>query len=55
MVVIIDVHFCTIPYGRGNSRSLPINNIIEQIKMLNEKGFNEIVLTGVDLTSYGPD
>jgi hypothetical protein len=39
--------FCTIPYGRGNSRSLPINNIIEQIKMLNEKGFNEIILTGV--------
>ena len=47
--------FCTIPYGRGNSRSLPINNIIEQIKILNEKGFNEIILTGVDLTSYGPD
>ena len=47
--------FCTIPYGRGNSRSLPIESIIEQINVLNEKGFNEIVLTGVDLTSYGPD
>jgi len=47
--------FCTIPYGRGNSRSLPIPKIIEQIDLLNEKGFKEIVLTGVDLTSYGPD
>ncbi len=47
--------FCTIPYGRGNSRSLPIKNIVEQINTLNQKGFNEIVLTGVDLTSYGPD
>ena len=47
--------FCTIPFGRGNSRSLPIEKIIEQINILNEKGFNEIILTGVDLTSYGPD
>ena len=47
--------FCTIPYGRGNSRSLPIEKIIEQINILNDRGFNEIVLTGVDLTSYGPD
>ena len=47
--------FCTIPYGRGNSRSLQIEKIIEQINILNDRGFNEIVLTGVDLTSYGPD
>ena len=47
--------FCTIPYGRGNSRSLPIEKIVEQINILNDRGFNEIVLTGVDLTSYGPD
>ena len=47
--------FCTIPFGRGNSRSLPIEKIVEQINILNEKGFNEIILTGVDLTSYGPD
>ncbi len=47
--------FCTIPFGRGNSRSLPVDSIIDQIDILNEKGFKEIVLTGVDLTSYGPD
>ena len=45
--------FCIIPYGRGNSRSVPINNVCKQIKILLEKGFKEIVLTGVDLTSYG--
>ena len=47
--------FCIIPYGRGNSRSVPINNVCKQIKILLEKGFKEIVLTGVDLTSYGND
>jgi threonylcarbamoyladenosine tRNA methylthiotransferase MtaB len=47
--------FCIIPFGRGNSRSVPIAKICKQIKILLEKGFKEIVLTGVDLTSYGND
>lgn len=48
--------FCIIPYGRGNSRSVPIGVIAEQVKMLvREQGYNEIVMTGVDVTSYGPD
>ena len=47
--------FCIIPYGRGNSRSVPIKNICKQIKILLKNGFKEIVLTGVDLTSYGND
>lgn len=47
--------FCIIPYGRGNSRSVPIGAITEQVKKLVKSGFNEIVLTGVDVTSYGPD
>ena len=47
--------FCIIPYGRGNSRSVPIGAIVEQVRTLVEKGYNEIVLTGVDVTSYGPD
>ena len=47
--------FCIIPFGRGNSRSVPIIKICNQIKILLEKGFKEIVLTGVDLTSYGND
>jgi len=47
--------FCIIPFGRGNSRSVPIIKICKQIKILLEKGFKEIVLTGVDLTSYGND
>ncbi len=47
--------FCIIPYGRGNSRSVNPKNIIEQIKLLLEKNYKEIVLTGVDLTSYGGD
>ena len=47
--------FCIIPYGRGNSRSVHPNNIIKQIKLLLEKNYKEIVLTGVDLTSYGSD
>ena len=45
--------FCIIPYGRGNSRSVPAGVVIEQIKRLVDKGFNEVVLTGVDLTSWG--
>lgn len=47
--------FCIIPYGRGNSRSVPAGSVIEHIRMLVDKGFKEVVLTGVDVTSYGPD
>ncbi|MBS0186040.1 MAG: tRNA (N(6)-L-threonylcarbamoyladenosine(37)-C(2))-methylthiotransferase MtaB [Proteobacteria bacterium] len=47
--------FCTIPFGRGNSRSVPLGEIVHQIKHLLEKGYQEIVLTGVDITSYGQD
>ena len=47
--------FCIIPFGRGNSRSVPAGVIVDQIKRLVEKGFNEVVLTGVDLTSWGAD
>lgn len=47
--------FCIIPFGRGNSRSVPAGVVIEQIKRLVDKGFNEVVLTGVDLTSWGAD
>ena len=47
--------FCIIPYGRGNSRSVPAGVVVEQIQRLVDKGFNEVVLTGVDLTSWGAD
>ena len=47
--------FCIIPYGRGNSRSVPAGVVVEQIKRLVDRGFNEVVLTGVDLTSWGSD
>ncbi|MCV2864078.1 tRNA (N(6)-L-threonylcarbamoyladenosine(37)-C(2))-methylthiotransferase MtaB [Albidovulum sediminicola] len=47
--------FCIIPYGRGNSRSVPAGVVVEQIKRLVGKGFQEVVLTGVDLTSWGAD
>jgi threonylcarbamoyladenosine tRNA methylthiotransferase MtaB len=47
--------FCTIPFGRGNSRSVPAGVVVEQIKRLVQKEYNEIVLTGVDLTSWGTD
>ncbi len=47
--------FCIIPYGRGNSRSVPAGVIVDQIKRLVQRGFNEVVLTGVDLTSWGAD
>ena len=47
--------FCMIPYGRGNSRSVPIGVIVEQVRMLHTKGYKEIVLTGVDVTAYGAD
>ncbi len=47
--------FCIIPYGRGNSRSVPAGVVVDQIKRLVQQGFNEVVLTGVDLTSWGAD
>lgn len=47
--------FCIIPYGRGNSRSVPIGEIVNQVRALVEAGYKEIVFTGVDITSYGPD
>ncbi len=47
--------FCIIPYGRGNARSVPIGVIAEQVKKLVDGGYNEIVMSGVDVTSYGPD
>ena len=47
--------FCIIPYGRGNSRSVPAGVVVEQITRLVGNGFNEVVLTGVDITSWGAD
>lgn len=47
--------FCIIPYGRGNSRSVPIGVIADQVKALVAQGYKEIVMTGVDVTSYGSD
>lgn len=47
--------FCIIPYGRGNSRSVAAGVVVEQIKRLVAKGFQEVVLTGVDITSWGAD
>lgn len=47
--------FCIIPYGRGNSRSVPMGGVIDQVKRLVGNGYAEVVLTGVDMTSYGPD
>ena len=47
--------FCIIPFGRGNSRSVPAGVVVEQITRLVDRGFNEVVLTGVDLTSWGAD
>jgi threonylcarbamoyladenosine tRNA methylthiotransferase MtaB len=47
--------FCIIPYGRGNSRSVPAGAVIEKARELVDAGYQEIVLTGVDVTSYGPD
>jgi threonylcarbamoyladenosine tRNA methylthiotransferase MtaB len=45
--------FCIIPYGRGNSRSVPMGEVVAQVRRLVENGYCEVVLTGVDLTSYG--
>jgi len=47
--------FCTIPFGRGNSRSVPMGLLFDQVRALVDKGFNEVILTGVDVTSYGGD
>jgi threonylcarbamoyladenosine tRNA methylthiotransferase MtaB len=47
--------FCIIPYGRGSSRSVPAGSVVERVKALAAEGFGEVVLTGVDVTSYGPD
>jgi threonylcarbamoyladenosine tRNA methylthiotransferase MtaB len=47
--------FCVIPFGRGPNRSVPIGAIVEQVRALVAAGFNEVVLSGVDIASYGPD
>ena len=47
--------FCVIPYGRGNSRSVPLAEVVEQARVLCSRGYNEIVLSGVDITDWGKD
>ena len=47
--------FCIIPFGRGNSRSAPAGEVVEQIRRLTAEGYREVVLTGVDITSWGSD
>src|SRR3546814_1887870 len=47
--------FCIIPYGRGNSRSVPLGEVVRQVRTLVDEGYAEVVLTGVDITSYGGD
>ena len=47
--------FCIIPFGRGNSRSVPMGAVVEQVKLLVDSGYQEVVVTGVDITSYGAD
>src|SRR5262249_30185437 len=47
--------FCIIPYGRGPSRSMPMGAMVAQVRRLVENGYREVVLTGVDITSYGGD
>jgi threonylcarbamoyladenosine tRNA methylthiotransferase MtaB len=47
--------FCVIPFGRGPNRSVPVGAIVEQVRALVAAGFNEVVLSGVDIASYGPD
>src|SRR6516164_4130793 len=47
--------FCVIPYGRGPSRSVPMGAVVAQVRRLVENGYREVVLTGVDITSYGGD
>jgi threonylcarbamoyladenosine tRNA methylthiotransferase MtaB len=47
--------FCIIPYGRGNSRSVPMGAVVDDVRRLVDNGYHEVVLTGVDITSYGAD
>ncbi|VAW02903.1 tRNA t(6)A37-methylthiotransferase [hydrothermal vent metagenome] len=47
--------FCIIPFGRGNSRSVPMGEVIAQVQRLVDNGYQEVIITGVDITSYGPD
>jgi threonylcarbamoyladenosine tRNA methylthiotransferase MtaB len=47
--------FCIIPYGRGNSRSAPAGEVVDQVRRLAAEGYREVVLTGVDVTSWGAD
>jgi threonylcarbamoyladenosine tRNA methylthiotransferase MtaB len=47
--------FCVIPFGRGPSRSVPVGAVVQQVRALVARGYAEVVLTGVDITSYGPD
>ena len=47
--------FCIIPFGRGNSRSVPLGDVVRQIQHLVDQGYKEVVLTGVDITAYGRD
>jgi threonylcarbamoyladenosine tRNA methylthiotransferase MtaB len=47
--------YCVIPYARGNNISIPFGNIVKQAQLIVEQGYNEIVLTGVDITNYGSD
>lgn len=47
--------FCIIPFGRGNSRSVPVGDVVTQVRGLVEQGYNEVVLTGVDISDYGKD
>lgn len=47
--------FCIIPFGRGNSRSVPAGEVVSEIRALVEQGFNEVVVTGVDVSDYGKD
>src|SRR5678815_108568 len=47
--------FCIIPFGRGNSRSVPMGEIVAQVRTLVESGYKEVVLTGVDISDYGKD
>jgi threonylcarbamoyladenosine tRNA methylthiotransferase MtaB len=47
--------FCIIPFGRGNSRSVPMGGVVEEVRRIVHNGYREVVLTGVDLTSYGAD
>ncbi|MDG1286536.1 MAG: tRNA (N(6)-L-threonylcarbamoyladenosine(37)-C(2))-methylthiotransferase MtaB [Rickettsiales bacterium] len=47
--------FCIIPFGRGNSRSVPLGEIVAQVRSLVDSGYKEVVLTGVDISDYGKD